>query len=73
MKIGKSNLPASAVKNRLLKLDPFDIIKAVNQIVSSGKSETITRNYILTVLYQIHDQERLNLAKDFEAYNNGEE
>ena len=66
IRIGKGNMPAQAVKSRLLKLEPFDIITAVKQIISSGKSEIVTKTYILTVLYQIHDQETIGIAKKIE-------
>ncbi len=66
IKIGKANMPAQTVKSRLLKLEPFDVITATKQIISSGKSDIVTKTYILTVLYQIHDQETIGLAKAIE-------
>lgn len=64
IRIGKGEMPAAAVKSRLLKLNAFDTVTAIKNIIDSGHSDIVTPTYILTILYMIHDQELLANSKD---------
>ena len=65
IRIGAEDKPTMVVSSRLLKLDPSDLIYAVEQFNKQTDRIKNVKNYLLTVLYTAKEQahlDRLNLG-----------